>query len=43
VGLERGTLSLVRINEEFVYAPRYVRNGSESLGLKELEDFVVGV
>jgi hypothetical protein len=26
-----------------VYVPRYVQNGSESLGLKELVDFDVGI
>jgi hypothetical protein len=26
-----------------VYVPRCVQNGSESLGLKALEDFVVGI
>jgi hypothetical protein len=26
-----------------VYVPRYVQKGSESMGLKALEDFVIGI
>jgi hypothetical protein len=37
------SLSTVFVDPVVVYVPRYIQSGSESLGVKALEDFSIGI